>query len=985
MSADAARIDPFHPLLRLIDRYRQDVHELLPPSAPEQLAEADQRLRTPIPDSLSSFLVRYNGARLFRGALRLRAVHELAAASAAADAVIIFADGPRPDDHWAYAPGDTDGAVFGRWADGAFTPLHERFDRWLTGTLRILDENIHEPARQLSARLDIDPECGFLLLAEAEQVLAAGDPERARTLLRRATAADPGLVAAWERLGETLLGEDKQGARWAFLKALRAVRLPRRYPTTHGVEPSLMRTLTRLFPAADEAWERELERFLSEGVSDCTAFEELALVESAAVELARVRLAGGRREDAREGLSQVLERARGFAWRGVMTDAVLMLASLEIDLGHHDNAERRLRVLRHAPPNTQARAELLLGRVAVTRMEPWAEEILEGLVARLDDPADQCQVELLRAERALHTESPDVAEDALEQAEGYAERLQDPALYGTTWLLRGDLLLLQGDPAGAEQAWRRARGAGNDDPVLLMRILLRRGDLYAMTGDPERALGDYMRAAEGFRDLGLPLREAWAHVRLAGLALEGAGDRARQLFQAADHAAGVAAADDAAGDPDLSLEWHLNRAADHARDRANARRARPPLTRADADRPERRLGAHRLAIARADGRVVRALSAELDTRARELERSDGRPTDPALIRYVAAADLLAGHRSYDAAEILLRQLVEVRPAGHARRALVGAMARSPNAALTHGLLERLQTDGDPGATAAAAEVLGWRREQEAVGHLRQLASPDAHPTVRKAAIVALGRIGADDAVPDLLPALETPELAAAASVALLLLGEWAGVDHVAQTLATVAAQGGSAELRGGPGLSRSMGEIVGRYGGPAYLLLLMRLAETEGSAGLGALQGLGYLGDPRAVTRLIDACAGRNAQRARVAGAALEMLTGHREDPEESLLRNRWATWWDSNGGAFIEGRRFRLGRQLDPGLLIERMSHDDLMVRRSTYDELVIGTGVRLPFDADGPYRVQVIHQARWRDWWARNITKWTPGRWTFHGEDVS
>ncbi|RME25808.1 MAG: tetratricopeptide repeat protein, partial [Deltaproteobacteria bacterium] len=917
--------------------------------------------------------------------LRLRAVHELAAAADAADAVIIFADGPRPEDHWAYAPAEPDGAVFGRWADGAFTPLHERFDRWLTGTLRILDENIHDPARQLAARLDVDPECGFLLLAEAEQVLAAGDPERARALLRRATAADPGLVTAWERLGETLLGDDRQGARWAFLKALRAVRLPRPYPTTLGVEPGLMRTLTSLFPPADPAWEVELERFLSENVRDCTAYEELALVESAAVELARVRLAGGRREEARAGLAQLLERARGFAWRAVMTEAVLTLARIEIDLGHHDDAERRLRVLRHAPPDTWARAELLIGHIAVSRMEPWAEEILDGLVARLDDPADQCQVELLRAERALHTEALDVAEDALEQAEGYAERLQDPVLYGTTWLLRGDLLVMQGDPAGAEQAWRRARGAGSDDPVLLTRILLRRGDLYAMTGDPERALDDYMRAAEGFRNLGLPLREAWAHVRLAGLALEGAADRARQLFQAADHAAGVAAADAAVGDSGRSLDWHLNRAAEHARDRANARRARPPLTRADADRPERRLGAHRLAIARADDRAVRALAAELDLRARELERSDGRPTDPALIRYVAAADLLAGHRSYDAAEILLRQLVTVRPSGHARRALVGAMARSPNAALTLGLIEHLQSEADPGAVAAVAEVLGWRREEEAVPPLRRLAGADAHPTVRKAAIVALGRIGAADAAPDLHPALEVPELAAAASVALLLLGDWAGVDHVAQTLAAVAACGGSAELRGGPGLSRSMGEIVGRYGGPSYLLLLMRLAESEGSAGLGALQGLGYLGDPRAVPRLIDACAGRDTQRVRVATAALEVLTGHREDPEESLLRNRWASWWDSHGGAFIEGRRYRLGRPLDPGLLIERMSHDDLMVRRTTYDELVIGTGVRLPFDADGPYRIQVIHQARWRDWWARNITRWPPGRWTFHGEDVS
>jgi len=986
MSADAARIDPFQPLLRIVDRYRQDVHDLRPPSAPELLVEADRRLETPVPASLGAFLLRWNGGSLFRGALRLRAASELAPATERAAAVVIFADGPGVEDHWAYAPAETEGAVFGRWSDGAFTPLHERFDRWLFATLRILDENLREPERQLQARLDADPDCGFLLLAQAEQHLSQGDPETARTLLRRATGADPGLVPAWERLGETLLGEDRQGARWAFLKALRAVRLPQRYPTTHSVAPALMRTLTRLFPVGDEGWERELERFIDEGVGDCADWRELSLVEAAAVELARLRLARAERQGAREGLVLVLERARGFIWRGVMTEVVLLLAEIEADLGLHDEAERHLRVLRHAPPECRARGELLLGRIAVARQEPWAEEILAPLDRLLVDPVDRCTVDLLQAERALRVEELDVAEAALDRAVAEAERLQSAALFGQAWLLRGDLALLRKDFPAAEEAFRKARAGGDSDPELLERVLLRRGDLFAMTGDPERAADDYLRAAEGFRNLSLPLREAWAHVRLARLGMEGAADRARTLFQEADHAAGVAAADAAADSVGFSLEWHLGRAAEHARDRANAQRPRPPLVRADADRPERRLGAHRLAIASSSSAIVRALAAELDGRARELERGEGRPTDPALVRYVAAADLLAGHRSYEASEILLRQLIQVRPAGAARQALVGALSRSPNTALIMGLIEALDQGGDPAAVAAAAEILGWRREPEAVPRLRELAGPGVHPTVRKAAVVALGRIGDDEAVPDLLPALESPELASAAAVALLLLGEWEGVDHVGQALSRVSTEGGAVELRGAaPGLSRSMGELVGRYGGPAYLLLLMRVAEGEGPAALGALQGLGYLGAPRAVGRLVDACAGRDPQRARVAGAALEMITGHHEDVEESLLRNRWQSWWDQHGDAFDEGLRYRHGRLMDPGLLIERMSHDDLLVRRSTYDELVIGTGVRMPFDADGPFRIQVLHQARWRQWWAAELGRWRSGRWTFHGEDVS
>ena len=74
----------------------------------------------------------------------------------------------------------------------------------------------------------------------------------------------------------------------------------------------------------------------------------------------------------------------------------------------------------------------------------------------------------------------------------------------------------------------------------------------------------------------------------------------------------------------------------------------------------------------------------------------------------------------------------------------------------------------------------------------------------------------------------------------------------------------------------------------------------------------------------------------------------------------------------------------MDPGLMIARLNHDDPMVRRSTYDELVIATGKRLPFDAEGPYRVQTQHINAWRGWWAENKENFQAGRWTFHGETV-
>jgi hypothetical protein len=137
------------------------------------------------------------------------------------------------------------------------------------------------------------------------------------------------------------------------------------------------------------------------------------------------------------------------------------------------------------------------------------------------------------------------------------------------------------------------------------------------------------------------------------------------------------------------------------------------------------------------------------------------------------------------------------------------------------------------------------------------------------------------------------------------------------------------------------------------------------------------------VERLIEATASRDPQRAKVASGALEVLTGHHESTEESLLRNRWLDWWEANRSRFTPGQRYRHGELMSPQQLIERMGHDDPLVRRTCYDELVISTGVRLPFDPDGPWRVQVAHLAAWRAWWSTQGNE-TIGRWSFHGEQI-
>lgn len=982
----ATAIDPFHPLTRLVDRYRHGVHQLQPPGSEDAIAAGAALVGGTLPPTLEAFLQRWNGAILFRGALRVRSAAELAPAAADAPDVIVFADGPAQADRWAFLPcvRAPTGVLFGKWsADTAtFEPLHERFDRWLAGTVRILDGGLRGSDAHLDARLDVDPDNAYLLLADARRLLSSGQTHAARARLERATTADPELLEAWSLLGDVVGNDDPAAARFAWLRALRSTRLPARRPDAPPPQ-GLIDALSARFPPGDLGWERELSRFIDEAVADAGSAEEAALIQAAVVARARCQLQRHERATAAAGLSASVDRLAAFTVPPSLVEPSLLLARVLVDLGRHDEAERRLRPLRQCDPVARAKGLLVAARIAVARQEPWADVMLADVLAQLTPDRRsrggvaharaRAEAWLLTAERHRTQGDNDAATAALVQSRRLAAVAADPHILAEISLMEGDLARQAGDGSAAEEAWREAHSLADGDPELLNRVLLRRGDLYRMTGDTAGAATDYRRAAEGFAELGLTVREAWAHLRLGALGAAPALERARARFRETDLAIGVTAVDTTLGDPTHSLSWHLERAAEHARDRTNAQRNRPPLTRADAERPERRLGAHRLAVSSSDVRVVHTLASFLSATAAGLERSRGATSDPSFARYVAAVDLIAAHRSYDAAEILLRQLLDVRPSGAAGRALVAAMARSPNAALVDGLLEALDGGFDPAAMAAAIEVLGWRREKTAGPVLRELAHARQPRSVRRAAVVALGRIGDHEAVDVLLPILDEGSLTEETSTALLLLGEWRGVDARAQALARHPTDTG-----------RSLGEIVGRYGGPNYLLLLYRAAEAEGPAGLGAIQGLGYLGDPRAVERLIDVLAGRDPIRAQVASGALELITGHHEDPEESLLRNRWMLWWDHHRDRFRQGTRYRHGEPFSPGLLIERLTHSDGSVRRTSYDELVISTGAHLPFDADGPYRVQCAHVAAWRRWWDDHGGAYGQGGWYFHGERI-
>jgi HEAT repeat protein len=964
-------------LERVVAKYRREVHQLAPPAPSEALAALEGHLQRRLPIDLRAFLAQQNGAVLFRDTLRIRSTNEMTPATEAVPQVVLFADAPTTGRRWGWAVDGAGGFAFGTWDGTRLAPEHATFDGWLAARIAVLEERVTTEDEEAQTCFEADPDDPYQLAAAAERVLRAGRPDEAAEILRKATARDPRNVLAWQWLGDALAGRERTAARQAWLAAFRATQLPLPYPGAPCVEAGLLRSLGQVFFDPVD-WEREIERFLADQVRDARTEAEVSVVVAAASALARSRVARGKRSAGREALTDLLARCRSFTAFGVPWACVLELARLESGLGHHDETEALIRRIRHeGPPELLGPALLVLAAVAVTRQEPWAEEILDEAGATDLDDADRVRLVCLRIERALRNDRLDEATKVLELGRTSARRAGQILVDAALQIAEGDIARLRGDTAAARAAYERGLQLVDDrDPELKYRLHLRLGDVAP---DPKLAARHHRTARDGFAAAELPAREGWALVRLARARREEAPrllDAARERFLAADLAAGVAAVDSLLGDPGLSLDWHLERSTAQARLRLDAQRGRAPWERADADRPERRLGAHRLAVAACGVGVVAALAREMEACVRACAGGHGRPLDPPTIRYVAAVDLLSGHRSYEAAEVLLQQLLTGAVDGVAWRALQGAVARSPNAALVDGLLRCVESpDRHPGtAVAAAAEVLGLRREPAAGKPLSRLATSRGGDGPRRAAVTALGRIGNRSAVGAILPALEEPLVAEAAGLALLMLGDRRGIDFHAQAL--VARR---TDLSGHPG------EIVGRYGGPEYLPLLTSASDGVDDRALGALQGLGLLGDPRGVSFLLQALTQRDRRVLEVACGALQILTGHSEDWEDVGMRQRWQAWWEAHGTRFGPGTRFREGRPMEAGLLIERMGQVDPWTRRTAYDELVITTGQTLPFDADGPWRVQVAHLRGWQQWWSGARHRMPAGRWYLDGKAIS
>ena len=314
-----------------------------------------------------------------------------------------------------------------------------------------------------------------------------------------------------------------------------------------------------------------------------------------------------------------------------------------------------------------------------------------------------------------------------------------------------------------------------------------------------------------------------------------------------------------------------------------------------------------------------ALARELLLIEKDLQEGVVLPSNPKLYRYMAAVDLLCFHPSLHAADSMLRMLVDERATGLVRHALVQAVSRSRNMALVESLIEALRTDETGRHMLAIIEILGWRREKAAVTTLRQRLDARYSVTARRAALLALGRIGHESALEDVADCLDEPELLEVAALSLLLLGDWRGIDAMAQALHE---QPESAPY--------TYGELVGRYGGRNYFILLSQVARQDSAAAIGAILGLGYIGDMRAIPILLDQCMHRDPKRTQAASQALEVLTGHFEQSSDIMLRTRWEEWLMNNEGRLQRLGLIRNGQTYSLEFLVEQLGHDSPVVRQN-------------------------------------------------------
>lgn len=96
-----------------------------------------------------------------------------------------------------------------------------------------------------------------------------------------------------------------------------------------------------------------------------------------------------------------------------------------------------------------------------------------------------------------------------------------------------------------------------------------------------------------------------------------------------------------------------------------------------------------------------------------------------------------------------------------------------------------------------------------------------------------------------------------------------------------------------------------------------------------------------------------------------------------------WSDWLQANSGRFVAGRRYRLGRPYDPGVLLQCLESEiyPRTYRNLVTDELLIRYGLDLPMETDMRVAVQQWYLGRARAWIEQASRAVESGRWYLGG----
>lgn len=376
-----------------------------------------------------------------------------------------------------------------------------------------------------------------------------------------------------------------------------------------------------------------------------------------------------------------------------------------------------------------------------------------------------------------------------------------------------------------------------------------------------------------------------------------------------------------------------------------------------------------MAISDSDESIVAHLATAAYRARQIIEQDNVSTTHEQYAIFVSSFILLLAHPSREASDVVvdLVQTSQLNTVVH--EALVTQLSRTRNTDVIQRLIGLLTSVENPSAQCIIADMAGQRREQSAIAPLLHILKESTVEVVQQTCLLSIGRLGDRSVLPQLEvygQRAKSPEYWA---LALMLLGDHSAIDILSNQL-----------QKGLLGEHTRLGHLIGRYGGNGQLLLLKQLAHADVPMSLSAIHGLGYIGNTLAIPMLLEMTGLKDRRLSTAASHALELITGHHENTEDYLLRARWQAWLDGHN-RFVKGIRYRKGEPMSPTILIDGLSHDDRIVRMSSYDELVIMTGVHLPFDIDGMWRVQKEQIHAWQDWWSRHQETYPVGRWVFQG----